>query len=138
MTAYRDGELYGESYVSGGLQAFEAGQTVITFGCRHLPSDAGKLLSARWERARLYDRALSAEEVAGSYRQQPHTPAMRELIAGLNESERMRLEDLQSEADSLAGQLAALGEAYPDPVDLQVWTEIAVALLNAKEFIFVK
>ncbi|MGN6547133.1 MAG: DUF1553 domain-containing protein, partial [Aureliella sp.] len=120
--AYRNGEPYGESYVSSGLQSFEANQAVITFGCRHLPAGGNKQLAARWERARLYDRALSAAEVAASYRSQPHAPAMAEVIAALSESDRSKLEELQRETVGLEKQLAALGEPSQDSIDVQIWT----------------
>lgn len=138
ITCYRNGQAYGQSYVSAAVQSFEANQAVVTFGCRHLPAGGNKQLSARWERARLYDRALSADEVSASFRSQPHTATMDEIVASLTEPQRESLEKLESEANRLEEELAALGAAPSDAIDVQVWTEIAAALLNAKEFIFVK
>jgi hypothetical protein len=138
ITCYRNGQPYGHSYMSGGLQTFRAGESVVTFGCRHLPAGGNKQLTARWERARLYDRALSAEEVAASFRSQPHAPAMHEVVAALDQGQRSQLEKLQNAANDWERQLAAVGQPSSDSLELQVWTEIAAALLNAKEFIFVK
>jgi hypothetical protein len=61
-TLYRNGSLYGKSYNKGSI-TFPKGQSSILFGLRHLPAGGNRFLSVLLDRARLYDRALTAEEV---------------------------------------------------------------------------
>ncbi|MEK6237984.1 MAG: DUF1588 domain-containing protein [Planctomycetales bacterium] len=63
---YRNGKPYGKSYRKAAA-AFPKNQTTILFGLRHLPAGGGKHLNVKLDKARLYDRALSAEEVAASH-----------------------------------------------------------------------
>ncbi len=66
ITAYRNGQPYGQSYRSSGPIVLEAGNTQVVFGLRHSPSSEGKLLAGVVRRAQLFDRALSPAEVAES------------------------------------------------------------------------
>jgi hypothetical protein len=66
VTAYRDGVAYGESYRPGELQKYPAGGSQVIFGLRHSPVGGNRMLKGRVHRAQLYDRALTAEEVAAS------------------------------------------------------------------------
>lgn len=62
---YRNGHPYGKPYRKGSA-TFPKGKTSILFGLRHLPPGGNKYLSVSLDKARLYDRALTAEEVAAS------------------------------------------------------------------------
>lgn len=64
-TLYRDGKPYGQPFNKGGAQ-FPREQTSVLFGLRHLPAGGNKFLTVTLDRARLYQRALNAEEVASS------------------------------------------------------------------------
>ncbi|MDH3585243.1 MAG: DUF1588 domain-containing protein, partial [Phycisphaerae bacterium] len=64
-TLYRNGEPYGKPYRKGAAK-FPKGQTSVLFGLRHLPAGGNKYLAMHLDRARLYDRALSREEVVAS------------------------------------------------------------------------
>ena len=66
ITAYRDGEIYGKPMRVAPLQPFVAGETEILFGLRHKPAGGNRLLKGRIERAAIYDRPLTAAEVAAS------------------------------------------------------------------------
>lgn len=138
ITGYRNGELYGQSYSSAGLQTFDAGDSVITFGLRHLPAGGNRHLNARWERARLYDHALTAAEIASSYRALPHSPSETEVFAQLTAAQREWIDSLRAKRKEAQSTLKELSQATADPQELSVWTEIALAMLNAKEFIFIK
>jgi hypothetical protein len=63
---YRDGKPYGMPYRSTGPVEFSAEKSQVVFGLRHSPIGANKLLAGTILRARLYDRALGASEVAES------------------------------------------------------------------------
>ena len=64
-TLYRNGKPYGKPYRKGAAR-FPKNQSSVIFGLRHLPPGGNKYLSVSLARARLYDRALSAAEVAAS------------------------------------------------------------------------
>ena len=66
ITTYRNGILYGRPYKASGLVTFEAGKAQVAFGMRHGPPGGNKLLTGSIDRAQLYDRALTATEVAAS------------------------------------------------------------------------
>ncbi|MFN0017238.1 MAG: DUF1588 domain-containing protein [Pirellulaceae bacterium] len=63
---YRNGKLYGRPYRKD-LATFPANESSVIFGVRHLPAGGGKHLSVNIDKARLYNRALTAEEAAGEY-----------------------------------------------------------------------
>jgi hypothetical protein len=66
ITAYRNGRPYGTTYTASSLNKFPAGGAQLVFGLRHLPVGGNKMLAGSIERAQLYDRALTPEEVAAS------------------------------------------------------------------------
>jgi hypothetical protein len=148
ITGYRNGQPYGASYVSSTLQKYTAGETVVTFGCRHLPAGGNRQLVAKWERARLYDRALTPEEIAASYASQPHAPSMEEVRGELSLAQRATVTQLEARLDALRTQAVALGllsgasaqsgSTGGESLEVQAWTEIVLAVFSAKEFIFVK
>lgn len=101
ITAYREGELWGTAYRPGDLQVYQAGLAQVLFGLRHGPPGGNRLLHGRIERARLYDRALTPEEVAasafaGGSSVVPHAA----LLAALTK-------DQQAQLEQLDGQIAA-------------------------------
>jgi hypothetical protein len=64
-TLYRNGKPYGQPYRKGAT-AFAKDVTTVLFGVRQLPPGGDKHLSVSLAKARLYDRALTADEVAAS------------------------------------------------------------------------
>jgi hypothetical protein len=64
-TLYRNGQPYGKSFQKGAA-TFPKDLSFVLFGLRHLPPADGKMLNVSIDQARLYDRALTAEEVAAS------------------------------------------------------------------------
>ena len=64
-TLYRDGKPYGKPFRKGAA-TFPKEQTSVLFGLRHTPPGGNKFLKVSIDKARLYDRALTAEEVAAS------------------------------------------------------------------------
>ncbi len=64
-TLYRDGKPYGKPYRKGAA-TFPKEQSSVLFGLRHTPPGGGKFLTVSIDKARLYDRALTADEVAAS------------------------------------------------------------------------
>ena len=67
IAAYRDGKPHGRPYRADGVQTFRADGAQVIFGMRHGTAAGGnRMLAGLIRRARLYDRALSALEVAAS------------------------------------------------------------------------
>ena len=118
ITAYRDGKPYGKPYVVKNLPDFVAGKSALLFGCRHLPAGGNRMLAGTVAAARLYDRALSPEEVGASYRLNGQVLSDADIEAKLDDSTRAarrklrdRLESLNNERDTLrrtAGERAYL------------------------------
>ena len=93
ITIYRNGVRY-ESYLpettgpKGLLQTFPAQESRVVFG---------KGLEGGIDEARLYDRALSAQEVASSFRAGAPSVTEEELLEEMTEKQRKRWEALLSE-----------------------------------------
>lgn len=64
-TLYRNGEFYGQPF-NKGPAVFPKQETTVLFGMRHLPPGGGRHLSISLDKARLYNRALTADEVKSS------------------------------------------------------------------------
>lgn len=139
VTAYRDGMPYGTSYRSDGPAVFVAGESEVQFGCRHGNGGGNRMLRGRILRARLHDRALTAVEVSASRQLERGVVSEREVLESLAAAEReetkarqSRLVSLLAEADRLRTQVQSLtGEE-------RAWASLALSLINAKEFIYLK
>ncbi|HET6880715.1 MAG TPA: DUF1553 domain-containing protein [Pirellulales bacterium] len=114
ITVYRNGLVYGRSYQAAGIEKFESGKAQVVFGLRHAPPAANKLLVGAIERAALYDRALTAEEVAAAAGLQPTQISEDELWAALTPRERSERRQLAFELSRLEirRRLLAGGPAY--------------------------
>ena len=134
VQAYRDGAPYGAPYASGGPQAFRAGDAQVLFGLRHGAPAPGRLLSGTVVEARLYDRALSPEEVAASAAGSP-VVTRAEVLAALPEPTRADLRESERERAAVRVELAA---SRPTPHPDAPWRRVALALFNAKEFSHVR
>ncbi len=66
IRCYRNGDPYGKPYRTAGPVTFSAAQSEVIFGLRHGSPGGNRMLSGVISRAALYDRALSADEVAAS------------------------------------------------------------------------
>jgi hypothetical protein len=111
ITAYRNGQVYGKPYKSDGPVIFKADNAQIVFGLRHSPPGGNKLLAGHIQRAALYDRALTAEEVADSAAAGGSAFTQAQLLAAMTKEERGQFERLSTEAKSLSDKLAQLTNA---------------------------
>jgi hypothetical protein len=72
ITVYREGKRYADRYVPRGdqdtLRTYPSGQSYVLLGQRATRALDNAFLIGAIEEARLYDRALTADEVAASYR----------------------------------------------------------------------
>lgn len=135
ITGYRNGELYGKPYKTG-RSTFPKNKSVLSFGVRHLPANASRMLDAQIREAALYDRALSKEEISAAFGGFANYVSPKELIAALSPSQRQEMNRLEKRAEELTTKLrkhqprGAPKNRGPN--------DIAIALFNMKEFIYLK
>ncbi len=113
ITGYRNGQLYGRAYQSQGLQAYEADKSQIVFGLRHGPVGGNKMLAGVIASARLYDRALSAEEVAASALAADVFVTEAELRELLTDAQRTERSARQTELQTLRDRETLLAKNGP-------------------------
>ncbi len=116
VSAYRDGRAYGKPYKSGGLATFKSGEARIIFGVRHEPAGGNKMLAGTIVRARLYDRALAADEVAASAGVAGDFVAEADVLARLDADGRARRATLSAERTRVSAEWAALHARYTTKV----------------------
>jgi hypothetical protein len=108
ITGFRNGKLHGKPYLSKGPLLYKAGSAVVVFGCRHEPAGGNKMLAGTVAAARLYDRALSAEEVAASFAAGPQFVADAEIEAKLAPERRQARASLKEKQTALTLELSKL------------------------------
>jgi uncharacterized protein DUF1553/uncharacterized protein DUF1549/concanavalin A-like lectin/glucanase superfamily protein len=110
IAIYRNGRPYGDSYVpevSPRPVTFKAQEAQVVFGLRHT-GGANAFLHAEIDEARLYDAALTAEQVLASYRAGIERITPDELRAAMSEAERKDYRAGEHEADRLEAELRNL------------------------------
>lgn len=136
ITVYRNGKPYGPSYSKPQLRTFEPGGAHVLLGLRHKGAGNG-FFAGEIEEARIYDRALTAEEVAASFQAGPAqvvtpqqilsalTPQQREQRAALTvQIEQLRAHVAARPAGSDAWE-AALADAATNPKNpLHLWAKL--------------
>lgn len=142
--AYRNGKLLGKPIRKAPPVTFQAGKAQVIFGLRHGTNPGGgRSLTGRIFEARLYDRALTKEEViAANTGRMIYILRDDDILAALPENTR-------SEVLALDQKIATATEAANKlSVELQTKTEalsrspkglarLTHALLNSKELIYV-
>ncbi len=138
VAAYRNGQPYGRPYKSDGPHVFEAGQTVVGFGVRHLPAGGNRLLSGRVLQANLYDRALTADEVARSAAAMAGDVSDDVVLASLDADSRREVEAWRAEATELRDKLKEYEPTVGDRPAIKVWSDLARVFFTMQEFIYVR
>lgn len=95
-TLYRNGLPYGNSYAQG-KATFPKEQSFVLFGLRHVPPQDGRFLSVSIDQARLYDRALTPEEVAIAAGSLNEYISEESLVAALSDEQKQQRERLLNE-----------------------------------------
>ncbi|VTR98694.1 DUF1553 domain-containing protein [Tuwongella immobilis] len=106
VTLYRNGQRYGEPYRLLGEAlppTFPAEMTHLLMGKRHTGAGNG-LFAGSIDEARLYDRALSAEEVATSFRAGNRLPSAEQLAAATTADEKQALARFATRTQQLTQQ----------------------------------
>lgn len=139
ISGYRDGKPYGRTFRKAPGAVFEAAKSQILLGCRHGTPAGNKGLSGRIYRARLYDRALTAKEIAQTAGIEASAIPEADILAELTTAQRDELTALRAESERLSKKLEAAREnASPNSARLQAWTSLAQSLINLKEFIYLQ
>ncbi|MEO2014626.1 MAG: DUF1588 domain-containing protein [Fuerstiella sp.] len=119
-TLYRNGIPYGKPYRKGAA-TFPKDKTSVLFGLRHLPPGGNRFLTVSLDKARLYNRALTAAEVASSAGGDNLYLSDQELVQALTPRQREKKATLSA---SLEQSQAALANV-PDPQDPEELRESA-------------
>ncbi len=138
ITGYRNGQAYGKSYQASPPITFQANQAEVLFGLRHADAVSGRLLRGKILEARLYDRALTLEEIEAIAAKNANFISEKRLIAALTEAERTQWARWQSERSMHAKALESLEDVAPESGRDEVWSDLALAIFNMKEFIYVR
>jgi hypothetical protein len=139
ISGYRDGKSYGITYRKAPAALFEPEASQVLLGCRHGSPSGNKGLAGRIFRARLYDRALTPEDIAKTARIESSTITEADILATLTNDQRTQLTRRQAQRDLLTKTLEATRStgAGTDPV-LNAWASLAQSLINLKEFIYLR
>jgi hypothetical protein len=135
IVAYRNGVPYGNAYRTSPPVRFE--NAIVSIGLRHLPAGGNRLLAGKIESAAIYDRALTADQVAASFQRGGGRPSRKQLLAVMTPRQQRSLSEAESARDRLRNQLDSLGPIRK-PLELAVWAEMSHALMLLKEFIYVR
>jgi hypothetical protein len=138
ITGYRNGQLYGKGYQSSGPNTFKSNQAEIVFGLRHGDASDGKLLKGRILEARLYDRALTQEEVMAIAAKDANFVSEQQMIGALSENEKGLWDQWVRDRSSREQHLKQLEAIAPKSGKDEVWADLALAVFNMKEFIYVR
>jgi hypothetical protein len=108
ITAYRNGLPYGKAYKTSTSKYLSNNHQVI-FGLRHgNTAGDGRMLAGKIDRAQLYDRALSADEIAISANVRIVTEA--QIVAQLDEKQKADRTSWKNEIAQFNGELSKIEE----------------------------
>lgn len=113
IAGYRNGQPYGQPFKRSEAAAFPAGQAHVLFGLRHRPPGGNHMLKGTIAAARLYDRALTPEEVAASALSAGVFVSEAELLDELGDVDRRRRSSLLEELSRTQKDLATLMKSGP-------------------------
>lgn len=139
VTGYRDGQPYGEPYTNKETSSFVAGDSEVLLGCRHGSIGGNKMLRGRILRARLYDRALTEQEIALSRHLEATGVNEKDVLNALSEDQRKELESAKTELNHIMGKLNGLAEnAERVSPETAGWESLALSIINLKEFVYLR
>ncbi|MBL9113455.1 MAG: DUF1553 domain-containing protein [Verrucomicrobiaceae bacterium] len=136
-TGFRDGVMYGRPFNASARVDFKAGESELLLGCRHGSPSGNRLLKGRILRARLYDRALSAQEISRSSKVEQSNVSDKDVINALSPVDQSRIASLQKQIDDLERQLTSM-RATAISSELDSWAALAQSLFSLKQMIYLK
>ena len=137
ITGYRNGKPYGRTFRRDALREYKAGDAEVMLGMRHGKGASGdRMLAGRVFKARVYNRALSAEAVMASFSGNTSFVSEEQLLAAMTEEQRASQAKLQARLAELQNSKTELEEASKSAQD--PWRDLAQAMFNLKEFIYLR
>ncbi|MBM80777.1 MAG: hypothetical protein CMJ78_09305 [Planctomycetaceae bacterium] len=112
---YRNGVAYGKPF-NKGRATFPKNRTSIIFGLRHLPAGGNRFLSCSIDNARLYNRALTAEEAKAAFSGKNLYISEEQLLAALSDEQKTERAGLKKQLKEKSEALAKV----PKNIDLKV------------------
>lgn len=106
-TLYRNGVPYGKPFRKGAA-TFPKDQTSVLFGLRHLPAGGNKYLDVSIDRARLYNRTLTAQEVSASASGSHLFVTEKEVLAAMTADQQTSLMKSRKQRDDSRAALEAV------------------------------
>jgi hypothetical protein len=139
VNGYRDGQMYGRGYKADDVAVFEPGTSEVLLGCRHGSGGGDRMLRGKILRARLYDRPLRLPEIEASRRAERTVVTERDIMDALTDADRSSVRKWQEESEALHKKLTILRQQVsrasgPE----QAWQSLALALVNLKEFVYLR
>ncbi len=116
-TLYRYGKPYGQPFRKGAAK-FPKDNTSILFGLRHLPPGGNRYLTISVDKARLYNRALTAVEVALSASGDDLYVSDQDLTAALTPEQKSQIEAWTKSIEQLEAALKQVPQSG-DPGKVQ-------------------
>ncbi len=140
IRAFRNGQPWGDPIRKADLQSYPKGESKVLFGLRHGTAASGnKSLRGRIHEARLYARALNATEVQAAYTGGPVPVTREDITRLLTEAQREQAATLESGIAALESEEAGLRQRGADlPLEERRWQDLAHAIFNLKEFIYLR
>ena len=138
VAGYRNGKPYGKPYRTKPPFTYLPGKAILSFGVRHLPASGNRLFHGKIDRAALYDRALSDEEIAASYSNSGVYVGQQQIAEALSPQQQATLTQLEESKSKIQNQLDALGPLPDKPTEYQAWIDLTKTMLTLKEFIYVR
>ena len=137
ITGYRNGKPYGRTFRRDALREYKAGDAEVMLGMRHGKGASGdRMLAGRVFKARVYNRALSAEAVMASFSGNTSFVSEEQLLAAMTEEQRASQAKLQARLAELQNSKTEFEEASKSAQD--PWRDLAQAMFNLKEFIYLR
>jgi hypothetical protein len=134
ITGYRNGKMYGKPYTTS-LYKYPKNKSVLTFGVRHLPASPQRMLHGSISKASVYDRALTESEINTIFHPDSYV-TFKDVEKSLSIEEMNLYTKLTTQRNSLEKRLLRLeANIVADKPKLQ---DLALALFNMKEFIYLK
>jgi len=138
VIGYRNGRRYGKPFRTRPPIVYESGESLVSFGVRHLPAHRDRCLDGSLVSASLYDRALNDEEIRRSFEHASGRVSDAAVLAELDPESRNRVEAARQAIDEIDADVASIGEVPESDHELSIWIDVAKSMLMAKEFVYVR
>ncbi|MEE2942965.1 MAG: DUF1553 domain-containing protein [Verrucomicrobiota bacterium] len=137
IIGYRNGKPYGRTFRKSELREYKANEVEVVLGMRHGEKPSGdRMLAGLVFKARIYDRALSAEAVLASFSGNATFVSEEQLLAAMTEEQRLLKSKWQARLGQLYKEKNKLEEVSKSVLD--PWRDLAQAMFNLKEFIYLR